>query len=228
MRSLSAAVVILCLCIPIVSANMAMLVSLRRRLNILLTGNEINDDQYERIVNIVANDEILNAEMKDHDDHSIRPPLSQDKIIKFSQWLYQEVADKHLAVTTAEYISNIFNLSTPPGVAKDDSLSLIQNDAQALATYSNNGVVQFLARSNFSPPSSGQLYNGIWGYQTGNREYALQCNSVGLNILDVTTDNIVKLQTITMKGGAIWRDVATHSHYGTLSHLRPDILIEIF
>jgi len=211
--TLFAAVVILCLCIPIVSANMAMLVSLRRRLNILLAANEINQYQYDRIVNIVANNKILDAEMKDHEDHSIRPPLSQDKIIEFSHWLNEEVADELLAVKTSELISNIFNLSTPPGVDTGNSLSLIQNDAPALATYSNNGVVQFLARSNFSPPSSGQLYNGIWGYQTGNREYALQCNSVGLSILDVTTDNIVKLQTITMTGGATWRDVATHSHY---------------
>jgi len=209
----SAVVVVSCLCIPMVSANMAMLISLRKRLSILLNGNEINDYQYGRIVNDFANDEVLDAEMKDHDDHTTRPPLNQGKMVEFSHWLDEEVEAFQLAVATAELISNLFNLSTSLGAATDDTLSLIQNNAPASANYSNNGVVQFLARSNFSPPGRGELYNGIWGYQTGSREYALQCNSVGLNILDVTTNSIVKLQTIPMTGGTIWRDVATHSNY---------------
>ena len=58
------------------------------------------------------------------------------------------------------------------------------------------------------------LYNGIWGYATGAREYALQCNSTGLHIIDVT-DPLApyRVQFINMSGGLnppkgrIWRDV---------------------
>ena len=57
------------------------------------------------------------------------------------------------------------------------------------------------------------MYSHIWGYSVDIREYTLQCSSAGLNILDVATDNIVKIQTIKMSGGEVWRDVATHSHY---------------
>ena len=89
----SAVVVVSCLCIPMVSANMAMLISLRKRLNILLNRSEINDYQYGRIVNDFANDEVLDAEMKDHDDHTTPPPLNQVKIVEFSHWLDEEVED---------------------------------------------------------------------------------------------------------------------------------------
>ena len=62
--------------------------------------------------------------------------------------------------------------------------------------------------------TTGMLYNGIWGYATGAREYALQCNSTGLHIIDVT-DPLApyRVQFINMSGGLnppkgrIWRDV---------------------
>ena len=55
---------------------------------------------------------------------------------------------------------------------------------------------------------SNRIYNGIWGYQKGICEYALQCNSIGLNIIDVTDkpasgENYHVIQTITMTGGEL-------------------------
>ena len=80
------------------------------------------------------------------------------------------------------YINALLKLSAPATI-------------QAAASYTGNGNVTLLGQINVQPPnpyygdnsSTGTLYNGIWGYATGSREYALQCNSFGLHIIDVTT-----------------------------------------
>ena len=97
--------------------------------------------------------------------------------------------------------------------------------AAAPADYTGNGNVRLLGRLDTQPPSpyygdnssSGTLYNGIWGYATGAREYALQCNSFGLHIIDVTDPAApFQVQFIDMSGaaippnGRIWRDVDIH------------------
>ena len=65
--------------------------------------------------------------------------------------------------------------------------------------------------------STGTLYNGIWGYAAGSREYALQSNSFGLHIIDVTDPAVpFRVQFIDMSGGVsppkgrIWRDADIH------------------
>jgi len=82
--------------------------------------------------------------------------------------------------------------------------------------------VTLLGRLDSQPPnpyygdnsSTGTLYNGIWGYAVGAREYALQANSFGLHIIDVTNPAApFRVQYINMSGGVlppngrIWRDV---------------------
>ena len=52
-----------------------------------------------------------------------------------------------------------------------------------------------------------------------------QCNSIGLNIIDVTEkpapgSYYPVIQTIKMSGGAIWRDVAVEGDYGTYNKTR--------
>jgi len=185
---------------------------LRTRLNIIRGYNEISSYQYDHIVyDLVANNKILDVAMENHGDHSTRPLLGEDKITKFIQWIDRELTEDRLSQDTADLIINLFNLYLSPSV-DEVGRSFIPNEP-ALASYNGNGVVQFFTRSNFSPPSSEEIYSGIWGYETGSREYALQCNSKGLHILDVTTNNIVLIQTILMPGGTIYRDVGTYSHY---------------
>ena len=65
--------------------------------------------------------------------------------------------------------------------------------------------------------STGMLYNGIWAYAVGSREYALQSNSFGLHIIDVTNPTApFRVQFIDMSGGVIppkgriWREVSTN------------------
>jgi len=98
------------------------------------------------------------------------------------------------------------------------------------AGYSGNGNVTKLGQLNPQPPvvyyndntSTGTLYNGMWGYATGVREYALQSNSFGLHIIDVTDPSApFRVQFIDMSGGVsppkgrIWRDADIH--YDTVS-----------
>ena len=99
------------------------------------------------------------------------------------------------------------------------------SQAAVPADYTGNGNVTKLGQINAQPPSpyygdntsTGTLYNGIWGYATGSREYALQCNSFGLHVIDVTDPAAAfRVQYIDMSGGVsppkgrIWRDVDIH------------------
>ena len=106
-----------------------------------------------------------------------------------------------LRTGTHLYINALLHLSAP-----DVAL------AAAPANYTGNGNVTLLGRLDTQPPSpyygdnssTGTLYNGIWGYATGAREYALQCNSFGLHIVDVTNPAApFQVQYIDMSGGVI-------------------------
>ena len=107
--------------------------------------------------------------------------------------------------------------------------------AAAPADYSGNGNVTLLGRLDSQPPnpyygdntSTGTLYNGIWGYSVGSREYALQGNSFGLHIIDVTDPAApFQVQFIDMSGGVlppkgrVWRDVDIHQDPDLLQDLR--------
>jgi len=201
----------MCLSIPMVFANMRFLVSIRTRLNRLLNDSELSPHQYNYIVNIIANDEILDAKIIDHNMNVTVAPLSDETADYFCDWLDQEEIDGNIIEDTADLIRNIFNLGAAP--SRPDEIALNRKSGPAQAAYTGNGVVEFFSRSNFAPPTGRNLYNGIWGFTKGSREYALQCNSIGLNILDVTTTNMKLLQTIPMTGGTTWRDVATNGNY---------------
>ena len=129
-------------------------------------------------------------------------------------WLTAQETAGQMSHETHLYINALLHLSAP-----DVAL------AAAPANYTGNGNVTLLGRLDTQPPSpyygdnssTGTLYNGIWGYSTGAREYALQCNSFGLHIVDVTNPAApFQVQYIDMSGGVIppkgriWRDVDIH------------------
>mmetsp|Transcript_28245 Transcript_28245/g.60416 ORF Transcript_28245/g.60416 Transcript_28245/m.60416 type:complete len:1030 (+) Transcript_28245:37-3126(+) len=77
--------------------------------------------------------------------------------------------------------------------------------------YEGEGHLERVGRWHELTTDPSYFYNGIWGYATGDREYALQCHGNGLNIIDITDPtNPFRVQVIEMGGGGIWRDVATH------------------
>jgi len=213
---LLAALSCMCLCVSLASADMGMIRSIRKRLNTLLKNEKINDRQYNNIIDKFSTDEILDAEMGEHNLTISRPILSHQLAYALSNWLINESEiTNQLDVDTADLLRNLFSLGAPTSRVAP---SVPNGPVSAL--YADTGVVKLFAMRNFKPVfSAGKIYNGIWGYapEAGSREYALQCNYEGLNILDVTTKNIVKVQTIKMAGGNIWRDVATHSNYAYIS-----------
>ena len=130
-------------------------------------------------------------------------------------WLDAQERAGRMTSDTRLYVDAVLKL-TPPNA---------ELMAPAPAGYSGNGNVTLLGQLNSQPPSpyygdnstTGTLYSGIWGYAAGTREYALQCNSFGLHIIDVTTPSSpFQVQYIDMSGGVsppkgrIWRDVDIH------------------
>ena len=132
-------------------------------------------------------------------------------------YLYMEIETDYMEYDTAETIASMLSLGAMWGASS--GISSIVGDHALLggpagSSYSGDGNIVRLGRSNIFGDGDGDnqvYYNGIWGYNTGVREYALQCHGYGLNILDVTDpSNIFRVQFIPMGGGGIWRDVATH------------------
>ncbi|HLE57179.1 MAG TPA: choice-of-anchor B family protein, partial [Rhodothermia bacterium] len=140
---------------------------------------------------------------------------SSGLLSQLSTWLAAQEKAMRISRDIHLYVNALLKLSAPE-----------ESQAAATADYSGNGNVIRLGRLDTQPPSpyygdnssTGTLYNGIWGYATGSREYALQCNSFGLHIIDVTNPAApVRVQYIDMSGGVsppkgrIWRDVDIHT-----------------
>jgi choice-of-anchor B domain-containing protein len=134
-------------------------------------------------------------------------------LAQLDSWLVAQEKAAQITNDTRLYVNAVLGIGTP-------EVSL----APVPGGYAGNGNVRFLGRINPQPPSpyysdntsTGTLYNGIWGYAVGAREYALQANSFGLHIIDVTTPTApFRVQYIDMSGGTsppkgrIWRDVQT-------------------
>jgi len=133
---------------------------------------------------------------------------------KLDRWLDDQEKRGRLTRDRNLYVKALLGLGVP-GVSK----------AAAPANYTGNGNVTKLGQLDSQPPSpyygdnssTGTLYNGIWGYAAGTREYALQSNSFGLHIIDVTDPAApFRVQFIDMSGGVtppkgrIWRDADVH------------------
>ena len=123
-------------------------------------------------------------------------------------YLHAQAQAGRMTEDTAEYLGTMLHLEHGE-----------RKIATAQASFAGNGNVTLLGHIDADPPSpyysdnssTGQLYNGIWGYAVGAREYALHANSDGLLIIDVTNPGApVRVQQILMAGGRVWRDVDTH------------------
>src|SRR5574341_938608 len=164
--------------------------------------------------NLVADGAITEAQHE-----MIHNLYAQNKLDQLRTYLAAQERAGQLSRDMHLYINALLHLSAPDVV-----------QAGAPANYTGNGNVTLLGQINVQPPnpyygdnsSTGTLYNGIWGYATGSREYALQCNSFGLHIIDVTTPGApFRVQYIDMSGGVnppkgrIWRDVDIHLDPGS-------------
>ncbi len=146
--------------------------------------------------------------------HHIEELYFKGHLSQLDTWLNAQETAGQMSRDTHLYIDALLQLSVPDVV-----------QAAVPADYTGNGNVTKLGQINPQPPnpyysdntSTGQLYNGIWGYAAGAREYALQSNSFGLHIIDVTDPAApFRVQYIDMSGGVsppkgrIWRDADIH------------------
>ena len=157
-------------------------------------------------------DGAITAAQHSHIDHA----LAAGQHAQLGSWLEAQERSGAMSTDTRLYLDAILAIS-PAEVAPL---------AAAPAAYAGNGNVTLLGQVNVQPPSpyysdntsTGTLYNGIWGYAVGSREYALQCNSFGLHVIDVTDPAApFRVQFVDMSGGAspplgrIWRDVDVYT-----------------
>jgi len=207
---------ILAIIFAAVSANMRDMFPLKDRIKMLFQQGDITTEQKEYIMSKIS-EKMLNQQLVDrnkvHDADYAK--LSIKDMDELSLWLDQEVISEHISAETANYARAILDLG-PSSFQEPNAKTLL--DGPVDADYEGNGIVTKLAWRDYDPQAGGNnLYNGIWGYAKGIREYALHTSYKGLNILDVTDaedDNIFLVQTIPMTGGNIWRDVAvTEDHY---------------
>jgi choice-of-anchor B domain-containing protein len=139
--------------------------------------------------------------------------LEKAHLSQLDAWLGAQQKAAQITTDTRLYVNALLGIGTPEASV-----------APAAASYTGNGNVTRLGHLDPQPPnpyygdnSSGTLYNGVWGYAVGTREYALQANSFGLHIIDVTAPAApFRVQYINMSGGVnpplgrIWRDVQTN------------------
>jgi choice-of-anchor B domain-containing protein len=134
---------------------------------------------------------------------------------ELTRWFVaSQVNAGRMSAQTGDYVAALLHLEH----VEDVSLAPVPKN------YAGDGNVTFLGHSDPQPPnpyysdntSTGQLYSGIWGYAVGSREYALQVNSGGLHVLDVTDPaTAYRVQYIPMAGGRIWRDVDVYEDLPT-------------
>lgn len=156
----------------------------------------------------LVEDGALNEEQHDH----IHRAIELGHVQELGGWLMAQERSGRLSADTRIYVDALLEISP----------AAVEPLAPAPGGYSGNGNVTLLGQLNAQQPSpyysdntsTGTMYNGIWGYAVGTREYALQCNSFGLHILDITNPAApFRVQFIDMSGGVsppkgrIWRDV---------------------
>ncbi|HEX6901407.1 MAG TPA: choice-of-anchor B family protein [Thermoanaerobaculia bacterium] len=146
--------------------------------------------------------------------HHIEELYAKGNLVQLASWLDAQETAAQMSHDIRLYIDALLKLGEPDVAA-----------AAVPANYTGNGNATLLGQLNPQPPnpyysdntSTGTLYTGMWGFATGSREYALQSNSFGLHIIDVTDPAApFRVQYIDMSGGVIppkgriWRDADIH------------------
>eukprot|EP00579_Thalassiosira_antarctica_P033091 CAMPEP_0202000898 /NCGR_PEP_ID=MMETSP0905-20130828/7147_1 /ASSEMBLY_ACC=CAM_ASM_000554 /TAXON_ID=420261 /ORGANISM="Thalassiosira antarctica, Strain CCMP982" /LENGTH=787 /DNA_ID=CAMNT_0048557497 /DNA_START=44 /DNA_END=2407 /DNA_ORIENTATION=+ len=156
--------------------------------------------------------------MADDEDGDRRTDVfaTEDSREGLRSYLYAQVSAGDMEQETAEIIASTLSLGGlyPSSAAADAASALLLNGpVNAVYDITGEGNMVRLGTSKTLVPDSTEQsgHNGIWGYATGQREYALQCHGVGFAIIDVTNPaNTFRVQLVPMEGGGYWRDAATH------------------
>uniref|UniRef100_A0A7S2UGM6 Fibronectin type-III domain-containing protein n=1 Tax=Attheya septentrionalis TaxID=420275 RepID=A0A7S2UGM6_9STRA len=190
--------------LTLASSYMLMGGTLDTFLDDLLADGAISESQYSVITGVYLKHADLHFNQHQVVDNIFIP--LRDELRSF---IDGEVRVQRLSKNTATYLLNLFNFKAAPEDGPEGGPGLLSRSP----SYSSNGIVTKGGHINVKDKQSGAgdfINNGIWGYETDGREYALQCSSDGFRIIDVTNTRPFIVQFIRMGGGRIWRDVETH------------------
>jgi hypothetical protein len=190
--------------LTLASSYMLMGGTLDTFLDDLLADGAISESQYNVITGVYLKHADLHFTQHQVVDNIFIP--LRDELRSF---IDGEVRVQRLSKNTATYLLNLFNFKAAPEDGPEGGPGLLSRSP----SYSSNGIVTKGGHINVKDKQSGAgdfINNGIWGYETDGREYALQCSSDGFRIIDVTNTRPFIVQFIRMGGGRIWRDVETH------------------
>jgi len=192
--------------------------TVREFLQDLLEQQKLSPLQYEKIESHLPDTEDI--ELGKH-DFDLQVFLSTKDGTKLKKYINQQLDKGKISQKTRNYLGSLLNL--------DEYASVTTSSGPTPAEYTGNGNV--LYHNKISPCAgcgSGEIYNGIWGFVRtspdgkSSREYALQCHSTGLYIIDITdsedsskgeSEGMDMVQFIAMPGGNPWRDVAVHGSF---------------
>jgi len=201
------------------ASEMRMGGTLRQFLKDLKNADRISHKQLTIISAYLPDAEDI--EMGNHDfDNQEFLKTQNGKDLK--KYIDQQLGVNKITQRTRTYLGSLLNL--------DEYVSVTTSTGPTPAEYTDNGNV--LYHNKISPCTNNcggsEIYNGIWGFvktsQDGksSREYALQCHSTGLFIIDITDSEdsskgegkgMDMVQFIAMPGGRPWRDVTVNGNY---------------
>jgi len=194
--------------------------TVREFLQDLREQKNISSTQYTKISSLLPDTEDI--EMGKH-DFDLQVFLNTKDGIKLKKYINQQLEKGEISEKTRTYLGSLLNLDTyTPSTTSSGT---------AHAGYTDNGIVLYhnkISPCTGSSCGDGEIYNGIWGFVRtspdgkSSREYALQCHSSGLYIIDITDSEdsskgvgkgMFVVQFIAMSGGNPWRDVAVYGNY---------------
>jgi len=188
--------------------------TLREFLQDLLEQNKISALQYEKIESHLP--DAVDIELGKH-DFDLQVFLSTKDGMKLKKYINQQLEKGKISEKTRTYLGSLLNL--------DEYASVTTSSGPTPAEYTGNGNVLYhnkISPCTGSSCGGGEIYNGIWGFVQSSREYALQCHSTGLFIIDITDSEdsskgegkgMTVVQFIAMPGGNPWRDVAVYGSF---------------
>jgi len=190
---------------PVAAMYMRMGGTLQEFLDTLEEGGDITEEQHSEMNAFLPDGSDFNMTQHEIDNQAF---LRTEEGKGLVEYIDAEYAAGDITEDTRIYLGSLLHLDEYEPAVSTTSFS-----GPARKEYEGNGIVEFISRWNGN--NGGTLYNGIWGYSKGSREYALQCTGNGIWILDVTDDSgVEEVQFFPMSGGNPWRDVAVWNDYG--------------
>jgi len=189
---------------PVAAMYMRMGGTLQEFLDTLEEGGDITEEQHSEMNAFLPDGSDFNMTQHEIDNQAF---LRTEEGKGLVEYIDAEYAAGDITEDTRIYLGSLLHLDEYEPAVSTTSFS-----GPARKEYEGNGIVEFISRWNGN--NGGTLYNGIWGYSKGSREYALQCTGNGIWILDVTDDSgVEEVQFFPMSGGNPWRDVAVWNDY---------------